>query len=299
MQYYAEQLILFSKSSTSTTPLSSLHLPLPPNGHLNHHPIPNPNPTQPSQPHAVITAPLSTSSNGSNSSRTITPSFKKQPQETGGPASDQPLVINPHPPSNFSSASNVSSFSGAPKRPYDALGGVPAPVLPNVVNQSSAYHSQTHVPVSVYSHLPSNIPAHLSSSSLNSHSSSYLDPRSLSHYRSQPQLHSQPQQQQQLQRLKQRQHHNQRSVSSPSTTSSSLSSSFTGHMDDPDPDTDAEDADTSTDAGTETDGSGTDEELTIKAPPTVAGSVGSGASVGGGSVWGEEADEVDEGMASP
>lgn len=70
-------------------------------------------------------------------------------------------------------------------------------------------------------------------------------------------------------------------------------------MDDPDPDTDAEDADTSTDAGTETDGSGTDEELTIKAPPTVAGSVGSGASVGGGSVWGEEADEVDEGMASP
>lgn len=70
-------------------------------------------------------------------------------------------------------------------------------------------------------------------------------------------------------------------------------------MDDPDPDTDTEDADTSTDAGTETEGSETDEEPTIRPPNTVAGSVGSGASVGGGSVWGDEADEADERMASP
>ena len=265
MQYYAEQLILFSKSSTFTTPLSSLQLP--PNGHLNHHPIPSPNPTQPSQPHAVITAPLSISSNGSNSSRTITPSFKKQPQETGRSVSEQPSVI--HPPSNFASASNAYSFPGVPKRPFDTLGGVPAPVLPNIINHSSTYHSQTHVPVPVYSHLP------------------------LSHYRSQPQLYSQSQQQQ---HLNQRQYHNQGVASSPSMTSSSSS---TDHMDDPDPDpdTDTEDADTSTDAGTETDGgSETDEEPTIRAQPTVAGSVGSGASVGNGSVWGDEADER---MASP
>ena len=111
MQYYAEQLILFSKSSTSTTPLSSLQLP--PNGHLNHHPISNSNPTQPSQPHAVITAPLSTSYNGSNSS--ITPGFKKQPQETGRSVPEQPLVI--HPPSNFTPPSNTSSFPGDPSIP--------------------------------------------------------------------------------------------------------------------------------------------------------------------------------------
>ena len=280
MQYYAEQLILFSKSSTSTTPLSSLQLP--PNGHLNHHPIPNPNPTQPSQPHAAITAPLS-STNGSNSS--IPPGFKKQPQETGQSVSDQPLVIL----SNFTPPINTSSFPGAPKRPFDALGSVPAPVLPNIVNQSTTYHSQTHVPVPVYSHLPSNIPVHQSSSSLTSYPS-YLDPHALSHYRSQPQLHSQSHQQQQG--LNQRQHHNQQVASSPSIPSSSSS---TGHMDDPDLDTDTEDTDTSTDAGTETDGGGseTDEEPTIRAPPTVAGSVGSG------SVWGDETDEADERMASP
>ena len=279
MQYYAEQLILFSKSSTSTTPLSSLQLP--PNGHLNHHPIPNPNPTQPSQPNAVTTAPLSTSTNGSNHS--ITPSFNKQPQETGQSVSEQPLVI--YPPSNLTPPSNTSSFPGAPRRPFDALGGVPAPVLPNIVNHSSAYHSQTHVPLPVYSHLPSNTPAHQSSSSLTSYSS-YLDPHALSHYRSQPQLHSQSHQQQQG--LSQRQH--QRVASSSSILSSSSSA---GHMDDPDLDTDTDDADTSTDAGTETEGSETDEEPTIRPPPTVAGSVG------GGSVWGDETDETDERMASP
>ena len=64
-------------------------------------------------------------------------------------------------------------------------------------------------------------------------------------------------------------------------------------MDDPDLDTDTDDADTSTDAGTETEGSETDEEPTIRPPPTVAGSVG------GGSVWGDETDETDERMASP
>ena len=59
-----------------------------------------------------------------------------------------------------------------------------------------------------------------------------------------------------------------------------------GRLNHHDPETDTEDADTSTDAGTdagtETDGgSETDEEPTIRAPPTVAGSVGSGASDGG------------------
>ena len=71
------------------------------------------------------------------------------------------------------------------------------------------------------------------------------------------------------------------------------SSSSTGYMDNPDPDTDTEDADTSTDAETDA-GSETDEEPTIRAPHTVAGSVGSGASVGGGSVWGDDTDEANE-----
>ncbi|PPQ73622.1 hypothetical protein CVT24_007621 [Panaeolus cyanescens] len=251
MQYYAEQLIRFSKSHAtgSGQPLS---LPHPSTFSVNGHSTPATNGTA-STPAGVVSPSPSDGSNSSSSGSSTT-------------------TVTGHHQQGFSS----SSFSTqTPTRPIDALGGVPAPThnpmhhpswMPHTHPPHSGQHSHPHhqftfgttqpslYPASVQPHFqyPTSAPAPVSASSSISVFSHPLSSASSS-------------------------------VSSFKERESDVSGEYEGE-DDNDTSTDAgTETDSVTDAGTEdsvTDAgsSETDEEPTIRGPRTV----------GGGSVYGGE-----------
>ncbi|PPQ69651.1 hypothetical protein CVT25_014086 [Psilocybe cyanescens] len=130
MQQYAEQLMLFSNSTSPSH--TSLSLP---NGHGHHsHPTHNHHPH-----HPIISASPSTASQASSSgssSQTVTNDVPTPQQPT------YPMVTSP-------SSSSRSPHTTSPARPLDALGGVPAPMHnptnhPRGVPHTHPPHSHQH-----------------------------------------------------------------------------------------------------------------------------------------------------------
>ncbi|KAF8966479.1 hypothetical protein BDZ97DRAFT_686474 [Flammula alnicola] len=161
MQHYAEQLILFAKSTSSTN--GHIHLPTVPNGHAHpspseqhqhqhhhhhhHQPIPPPTPasTSSSSIATSTTSQSGSNSSGSSSNRTITNVPPPQPQSQTQPPPG--LGPSPHLDTQTHRVSPTSPFHSSttgPARPLDALGGVPAPVHNPTAHP--AYLLHTHPP---------------------------------------------------------------------------------------------------------------------------------------------------------